>query len=100
MSTHVCVCSVVSDSGNPGTVTQHSPLSMGLSWQEYWNGLPFVSSGNLPDPEIEPASPGLLQANPLPLCHLGRPYYVHRDDQSVTSVPGTSHYAVFGVIRD
>ena len=25
--------------------------------QEYWSGLPFPSPGDLPDPEIEPASP-------------------------------------------
>ena len=30
---------------------------MGLSRQEYWNGLPFPSLGDLPDPGIEPASP-------------------------------------------
>ena len=29
----------------------------GLSWQEYWSGLPFSSPGDLPDPEIEPVSP-------------------------------------------
>ena len=27
--------------------------------QEYWNGLPFPSPGDLSDPEIEPASPEL-----------------------------------------
>ena len=32
---------------------------MGLSWQEYWNGLPFPSLGDLPDPGTEPASPAL-----------------------------------------
>ena len=26
------------------------PLSMGLSWQEYWSGLPFPSPGDLPNP--------------------------------------------------
>ena len=31
-------------------------LSMGFSRQEYWSGLPFPSSGDLPDPGIEPAS--------------------------------------------
>ena len=30
---------------------------MGFSRQEYWRGLPFSSSGNLPEPEVEPASP-------------------------------------------
>ena len=27
--------------------------------KEYWNGLPFPSSGDLPDPGIEPSSPAL-----------------------------------------
>ena len=36
-----------------------APLSMGLSQQEYWSGLPFPSSGNLPDPGIELTSPTL-----------------------------------------
>ena len=36
-----------------------APLSMGLSRQEYWSGLPFPSPGDLPDPEIEPSSPAL-----------------------------------------
>ena len=26
----------------PWTVTRQVPLSMGLSWQEYWSGLPFL----------------------------------------------------------
>ena len=38
---------------------------MGFSKQEYWSGLPFPSSGDLPDPGIEPGSPA-LQADALP----------------------------------
>ena len=38
---------------------------MGFSRQEYWNGLPFPSPGDLPDPGIEPGSPA-LQADSLP----------------------------------
>ena len=36
--------------------------------------MPFPIAGDLPDPEIELASPGLLywQADSLPLSHLGR----------------------------
>ena len=41
------------------------PLSMGFSRQEYWNGLPFPSPGDLPKPGIELMSPA-LQANSLP----------------------------------
>ena len=40
--------------------------------QEYWNGLPFLSPGNLPHPGIEPASPA-LQADSLLLSHRGSP---------------------------
>ena len=43
---------------------QASP-SMGFSRQEYWNGLPFPSPGDLPDPGIKPRSPA-LQADALP----------------------------------
>ena len=31
------------------------PLSMGLTRQKYWNGLPCLSPGDLPNPGIEPA---------------------------------------------
>ena len=50
-----------------------SPLSMGFLMQEYWRGLPFPPSGDLPNPGMEPASPA-LPANFLPLHHLGSPY--------------------------
>ena len=40
----------------PLTVARQAPLSMGLSRQEYWSGLPFPSPGDLPDPGIEPTS--------------------------------------------
>ena len=49
--------SIVSDSEIPWTVDCQVPLSMGFTRQEYWNGLPFFSSGNLPNSEIEPGSP-------------------------------------------
>ena len=32
---------------------------MGFSTPEHWSGLPFPSPGDLPDPEIELASPAL-----------------------------------------
>ena len=38
---------------------------MEFSRQEYWNGLPFPSAGDLPDPRIEPRSP-TMQADSLP----------------------------------
>ena len=54
----------------PWTVAHQAPLSMGFPRQEYWNGLPFLSPGDLPNPGIEPASPA-RQADSLPLSHLG-----------------------------
>ena len=47
------------------TVARQAPLSMGFSSQEYWNGLPFPSPGDIPGPGIEPGSPA-LQADSLP----------------------------------
>ena len=43
---------------------------MGFSRQEHWNGLPFPSPGDLPQPGIEPGSPA-LQADSLPTELLG-----------------------------
>ena len=40
----------------PWTVAHQAPWSMGFSRHEYWNGLPFPSPGDLPDPGIEPRS--------------------------------------------
>ena len=40
----------------PRTVAHQALLSMGVSRQEYWTGLPCPSPGNLPNPGIEPAS--------------------------------------------
>ena len=37
-----------------------SDLSMEFSRQESWSGLPFPSSGDLPDPGIKPVSPALV----------------------------------------
>ena len=39
------------------TVAHQASLSMGFSRQEYWNGLPYPSPGNLPNPGIEPVPP-------------------------------------------
>ena len=43
----------------PWTIAYQAPPSMGFPRQEYWNGLPFPSPGDLPNPEIEPGSPEL-----------------------------------------
>ena len=41
--------------------------------QEYWNRLPFPPPGKLPDLGIK-LVPAALQADSLPLSHLGSPY--------------------------
>ena len=64
----MCVCvslSVMSDSVTPWTVACPAPLSMEISRQEYWNGLPFSSAGDLPSLVLEPESP-VLWADSLP----------------------------------
>ena len=43
----------------PWTVALQTPLSMGFSRQEYWSGLSFPSTRDLPGPGIKPASPAL-----------------------------------------
>ena len=40
-------------------VTYQAPLSMEFSRKEYWNRLPFPTSGYLPNPRIEPPCPVL-----------------------------------------
>ena len=50
------MCSHVQLFETPWTVACQAPLSREFSRQEYWIGLPFPSPGNLPNPDIEPAS--------------------------------------------
>ena len=60
----VCICYLVAkscptlcdpmDCSLPGTSIHRFPK------QEYWNGLPFPSPGDLPDPGIKPMSPALV----------------------------------------
>ena len=70
----------------PWTVAYQAPPSMGFSRQECWNGLPFPSPGDLPDPGIEPGSPA-LQADALPSETPGKPlqtgrcYWIHLKDE-------------------
>ena len=58
----------------PWTVAHQAPLSMGFPKQEYWNGLPFPSTGDLLDPGTEPES-SALQADSLPAELSGKGYY-------------------------
>ena len=43
----------------PWTAPCQAPPSMESSRQGYWSGEPFPSSGDVPNPEIEPRSPAL-----------------------------------------
>ena len=81
MGVSVCKCmlscfSCVSLFAILWAITHQAPLSMGLSRQEYWSGLPCPSQGDLPNPGIEsmcPASPA-LQADPIPTEPPGKPH--------------------------
>ena len=65
-------------------------LSIKLSQQEYWCGLPFPSPGYLLNPGIEPGSPALqadfLPSEPSrkPLVHISR--FVHVAVNGIISV--------------
>ena len=81
MYIHICVCvlshfSCVWFFSTLWTVVRQSPLSMRFSRQEYWSGSPCPPPGDLPNPEIQTASPGAsaLQVDSLPLSHRGSPY--------------------------
>ena len=48
---------ILSDSAIPWTMAHQAPLSMEFSRQEFWNGLPFPSPWDLPNPGIKPGFP-------------------------------------------
>ena len=77
----MCVCAqlfnCVQFFATPLTVAHQAPLSIEFSRQEYWSGLWFLSSGDLPDSGMEPMSPvspalagGFFTTEPP-----GKPYY-------------------------
>ena len=83
---HTCACCVHACMTSPQsypTLCDHMdcslqiPLSVGFSIQEYWTGLPFPSTGDLPDPGIQPTS---LTSSCIGrqvlfhLCRLGSPF--------------------------
>ena len=55
--------SAVSDSVTLWTVAHQAPLATEFSRQECWNGLPFPTPGDLPNPGIEPPCPELQAAS-------------------------------------
>ena len=82
------------------TAPHQAPLSMGLSRQEYWSGLPCPPRGDLPHPGIKPTSPAspALQTDYLPLSHQGSPG-IGTDRAQIT--PKIFHLAIrFGLERN
>ena len=57
-------------------IAHQSPLSMGFSRQEYWNGLPFPTPGHLPDPGVKPVSltSPVLAGGSLTMAPGGKPH--------------------------
>ena len=83
----------------PWTVALQAPLFMKFSRQEYWNGLPFPTPRDLPDPGIEPASlvsPALAGGffTTAPLEKTGIPRWLHGKESTcqagdVGLIPGS-----------
>ena len=51
--------SVMFNSATTWSIACLAPLSMGFSRQECWNGLPFPSPGDVPNPGVKHTSPAL-----------------------------------------
>ena len=65
------------------TVTRQAPLLFGFSRQECWSELPGPPPGDLPDPEMEPASPtlaGEFFTSVPQQIHIYRNIYIYRYD--------------------
>ena len=63
----------------PRTLSHQAPLSVGLSKQECWSGLPFPPPGDLPDPGtdlVSLVSPA-LKTDSLPTAPPGKPMNTH-----------------------
>ena len=61
---------------NPMNYSPPGSTSVGFSRQEYWSGLSFPSTGDFPDPWIEPNALHLLHRRQIfyQLNHWGRPH--------------------------
>ena len=83
----------------PWTVAYQAPPSMGFSRQEYWSGFPFPSTGDLPNPGIEPGSPTLytdtLPSEP-PRQHIEkqRHYFANKGPSSQVYGFSSSHVSI------
>ena len=81
---------------SPWAVAYQAPPSMGFFRQEYWNGLPFPSPGDLPDLGIEPGSP-TLQADALPAKPPGKPSHSRHSIEVSSLVPSSYFISIFPV---
>ena len=79
------------------TIAHQTPLFMEFSRQEYWIGLPFPIPGNLPHPEIKPASLTfpLLAGTLFPTSTTGKPIFWYIEHQK-----GTFHTFFFKTSED
>ena len=80
----MCLCSVTQSCrffAAPWTVPCQAPLPMEFSRQEYWNGVPFPTPGDLPNPRVEAASlmsPGIGRQVLYHWHHLGSSLHVQQ----------------------
>ena len=90
----VCARSVMSDSAILWMIAHEAPLSIELSRQEYWSGLPFPTPGDLPDPGTELTSLVSALAGPdsLPLSRLENPISTNTPVSSIITVNSTSGF--------
>ena len=86
MCMHAQSLSRVQFCATPWTVAHQAPLSVGLSWQENWGGLPFSPPGDLPDPGNKPTSPvaSALQADSVAAEPAGKPHSYDSDQHIVS----------------
>ena len=73
INTKVKLLSRVRLFATPWTVAYNASPSMGFSRQEYWNGLPFPTPEDLPNPGIKPGSPTLQAETLYRMSHQGSP---------------------------
>ena len=73
--------------------------SIGFSRQEYLNGYPVPSPGDLLDPWIEPGSPA-LQANSLPLSYQGSPTQLYMCVCVCVYLSIISYYKILNMVPD
>ena len=74
---HACMLNHVQVFAIPWAAAHQAPLSLEFFRQEYWNGLPFPTPEDFPNPGIEPgslASPALAGGFFI-MCHQGSPTY-------------------------